>query len=89
MNLWGICQKFYLAGAPLFYFHEFMICIQRHDVVRSSANQVGCLRGLGAITNKSTGGSCLDTYIACQFVKSMMFELTIYAKYCQQYKIVY
>ena len=45
-----------------------MICIQRHDVVRSSANQVGCLRGLGATTNKSTGGSCLDTDIACQFV---------------------
>ena len=45
-----------------------MIGIQRHDVVRSSANQVGCLRGLGATTNKSTGGSCLDTDIACQFV---------------------
>ena len=68
MNLWGICQKFYLAAAPLFYLYEFMICIQHHDVVRSSANQVGCLRGLGATTNKSTRGSCLDTDIACQFV---------------------
>lgn len=60
------------SGAPLFLFLKscsvnFVFSATKWCVAQPT--EVGCLRGLGATTNKLSKASCLDTDIACQFVK--------------------
>ena len=49
-----------------------LLCPQCHEVVRSSDDKIICLKGLGATPNKSSGASCLDADIACEFVKNLV-----------------
>ena len=53
-------------------FSENHLCHQRPEGVRSPDDEIVCLKGLGATPNKSSEASCLDTDIACEFVKNLV-----------------
>ena len=55
-----------------FHFRQSPIAFSATEWCVAQPILIGCLKGLGATPNKPTGGSCLDTDIACQFVKKLV-----------------
>ena len=61
------------GGVPrFFHFRASPIASSATEWCVAQPILIGCLKGLGATPNKPTGGSCLDTDIACQFVKKLV-----------------
>ena len=59
------------GGMPLFFY--FLLWREALSTAKRGVDQqmqIWCLKGLGATPNKPSGASCLDTDIACQFVKN-------------------